>query len=260
MGETEKIMCFDRPSGIDTSALLAMNGGMGNNWNNNPFAYLIWIYAMRFLNGNGWGENGAENFNSRQIAALQDTVNSNHNNDIAIQAIQGNGKAIADLALSMNTSFANANQAVCGVRSAIEQVAGAVGYSAEKVINAANLGDLNIVQQLKDCCCSTQKEIIKQGYEGQIATMNQTTQLQERMTGIANGLQQGFSSTAYETQRQTCDIVNAIHADGQATRDLLNGHWALETSQALQDAKNEISQLKQTAAIGAMIKTNGCGC
>nr|DAJ12491.1 MAG TPA: rhomboid family protein-like protein [Bacteriophage sp.] len=54
---------------------------------------------------------------------------------------------------------------VCAVRSAIEQVGGSVGFSAERVINAANLGDMNIIQALKDCCCQTQQNIIKMGYE-----------------------------------------------------------------------------------------------
>lgn len=31
--------------------------------------------------------------------------------------------------------------------------------------NLNNLGDLNIVQQLKDCCCQTQQNLLKIGYE-----------------------------------------------------------------------------------------------
>lgn len=95
------------------------------------------------------------------------------------------------------------------------------------------------------------------GYENQIATMNQTNVLQERLTNIANGIQQGFSSTAYESQRNTCDIINSGKDNTQRIIDTLNNHWSLETSQALQDAKFEISQLKQNQYL---VNSLGGGC
>lgn len=39
------------------------------------------------------------------------------------------------------------------------QVAGQVGFSAERVINAVNLGDCNVIQALQNCCCQTQRQI-----------------------------------------------------------------------------------------------------
>ena len=60
------------------TASLLNNGGFGGNgiWNN-PFMYLIWMYMMRWLNGNGeWGNsngNGAlEAATQRQIQTLSD--------------------------------------------------------------------------------------------------------------------------------------------------------------------------------------------
>lgn len=76
----EKIVCYDKAG--DNNALLAsaLNGGCcGGMWNN-PFVYLVWMSMMRNWNG----DNNGENFNSRQIAALQDVVNTNHNNDLAM--------------------------------------------------------------------------------------------------------------------------------------------------------------------------------
>lgn len=68
---------------------------------------------------------------------------------------------ITQLASNLNCDFNSLNDAICAVRSGIQDVAGKVGFSAERVINAANLGDLNIVQQLKDCCCQTQQNLLK---------------------------------------------------------------------------------------------------
>ena len=46
---------------LATLALLGGNGGWfgGNGMCNNPFMYLVWLYMMRWMNGNGdWGNNG----------------------------------------------------------------------------------------------------------------------------------------------------------------------------------------------------------
>jgi hypothetical protein len=41
---------------------------------NNPFMYLIWMYMMRWMNGNGWDNNGGslEAATQRQIQTLSD--------------------------------------------------------------------------------------------------------------------------------------------------------------------------------------------
>lgn len=175
----EKIICCPYGDGGNNlaSMMMASNGGM-NNWANNPFVYLVWMSMMR---GGGFGGfDGAENFNSRQISALQDTINTNHNNDYTIGAIKENECTLKGI-----------NQAIC----------------------------------------------------------NNTAQIQERLTNIGAGISQGFSSVAYESQKQTCDIINAGNANTQRIIDTLNNHWNLELSQTLQDTKNELSQERQSAYI-----------
>lgn len=257
--ENEKIVCcpFSEGGGGNNLAtmMMASNGGMNGQWNN-PFVYLVWMMMARWFGGNnGFGENGAENYNSRQIAQLQDAINTNHNSDLTMSAIKGNEDAVRSLANTLNCDFNSVNQAICGVRSAIDQVGGQVGFSSERVINAVLIGNKDLTSAIQTCCCNTQQSILKMGYENQIQTMNQTSQLQERLNGIANGLQQGFSSVAYESQRQTCDIINANNANTQRIVDTLNAHWNIELSQKLQDTKNELSQERQTAYLISQLKT-----
>ena len=48
---------------LATLALLGGNGGGfgGNGMWNNPFMYLVWLYMMRWMNGNGdWGNNNGD--------------------------------------------------------------------------------------------------------------------------------------------------------------------------------------------------------
>lgn len=293
MADETKVYCYDRPA-CDNSALWGALMSRNNespaelmslmnncNMNNNPFIWLVFL--MLFRNGlwNG-GDGVGENYNSRQISALQDTVNSNHNNSIALEAIRGNGNAISQLASTFNTDFNTISTAICGVKSAIEKVGGDVNYSSERVINAINLGDANLMSKMQDCCCQQKQLILEQGYQSQLATERQTNTLGSQMASnfasaqlqackdngsvlsridqLANGITQGFSATAYESAKHTSDIIAAGNANTQRIIDTMQNHWALEQSQALQDAKAEISQLKQSQYLADVIKANACNC
>ena len=82
-----------------------------------------------------------------------------------MDAVKGNNTAIGQLASNLNCDFNTLDNAICSVRSGIQEVAGKVGFSAERVINAINMGDANITSALQNCCCQTQQNIIKMGYE-----------------------------------------------------------------------------------------------
>lgn len=289
----EKVYCFDKGNDLATAmlanccnngnsinpALTAMmaNGGMNGMWNN-PFVYLVWMmFAGRFFNnGNGWGDgNGgqaAQNIElQNQLAAIRSQLSDNQNSTLLMDAIKGNNVAIGQLASNLNCDFNTLNQSICCIKSAIDQVGGQVGFSAERVINAVNMGDCNVIQAIKDCCCTTQKSILEQGYQNQLQNCQQTNTIMTGINGVNTGVErgfsnlgnivnQGFSQLGYQANTDKCDIINAINAAQQRTSDLLNGHWQSETERKLQDAKFEISQLKQTQFLTGLINGNGCCC
>lgn len=284
MESTEKIYCYDRDNsalmaalmnnhnnnGFETAALL--NGGMcgANAMWNNPMMYLVWLAVLGNggLFGNNRGCGAATELNGR-FDSIQAQIDTNHNNDVAMQAINGNHNAIHELAGILNTSFQSVATGICDIRSAIKEVGGQVGYSAERVINAANVGDMNIIAAIKDCCCQTQQNVIKMGYDNQLGQKDLQAALSAGHTQLGfniqqgfdrtnTGLERGFSSVAYEAQRQTCDIINSGKDNTQRIIDTLNNHWSLEKSQALQDAKFEISQLKQNQYL--ISNLGGCSC
>lgn len=274
--KVEKIYCCDRDNNDAalTAAILAngnnrqndwgpiaamMNGGM-NNWMNNPFAYLMFLALFRnrgFDDGNGTATQGIET--QAQLNAIRSQLQDNQNADCIKSAIQGNGFAISQLAQILNIDFNTLQKCCCDVQAAIQQVAGQIGFSAERVINAVNMGDCNVIQAIKDCCCTTQKSILEMGYQNQLANCNQTNTLLSAINNVNTGVERGFSSVAYETQKQTCDIINAGNANTQRIIDTLNNHWAQELSQKNQDLKFEISQLKQNQYLASIIN-GGCGC
>ena len=125
-----------------------------SQWDN-PFIYLVWMMFAQRMWGNDWnnGQNAQNVELQNQIQSLRSQIADNQNSNMIMDAIKGNGCAIQQLAANMNCDFNALNSAICDVRQGISTLSGQVGFSAERVINAINLGDMNLVQQLKDCCC-----------------------------------------------------------------------------------------------------------
>lgn len=271
----EKIYCCDKNDNNDalTAAILAgrnndngyaaMLANGANNWMNNPFAYLMFL---AFARNGGFGFDGNGNaYNNTALEAIRTQMQDNQNSSLIMSAI-GDGSnrndfALSQLAQNLNVDFNTLQKCCCDVQAAIQAVCGETKFSAERVINAANLGDLNIIQNLKDCCCTTQKDILKLGADLQLQNCKDTAELRNGQRDLGVALAQGFSATAYETQKQTCEIINAGNANTQRIVDTLNNHWSAEDKLKIQDLKNEISQLKQTQQLLAAVRNNdGCGC
>lgn len=234
--------------GTDPMAMMAMaNGGLGGQWNN-PFIYLVWMmFANRFF-GNGWGESGNGLETQAQLSAIREQMNSNQNSNLLMDAIKGNNIAIGQLASQLNCDFNTLNSAICDVRGGIDKVAGQVGFSAERVINAINAGDCAISRQLSECCCNIRDAITRQGYENQLATLNQTNVLQGAINTLSTGVERGFASTAYETASQTCELKNAIAAQTQVINDKFCQLEMREMAREIQQLRDERNAYQLSAS------------
>jgi len=289
--EMTKVYCYDKPAdnsamwaalmsnkekGIspETFALMNNNGGFGNSFNN-PFFYLIWL-AM--FGGNGFGGFGNNNANANaaaiqnselldQISSLREQIGDNQLNNIALDAIKGNAASINTLASSLNCDFNQLSTALNNVRSAIDQVGGQVGFSAERVINAVGMGDAAITSKLQECCCNMKTAVLEQGYQNQLALERQTNtlgrdieafQAQSQLQNCQNTatVSQAITNLGYQLQSHKCEIVESSTANTQRILDALNNHWQAETALALQDAKFANSQLQQNQYIASLINAS----
>ena len=237
--------------------LAAMNGGMGGGWNN-PFAYMMMLGMFRFMYGDGWnGQNGnvqrAEI--QSQIDSLRNQMSDNHNSDLLMGAIQGNNQDLKTLAANLNCDFNALQSSVCGIQAAIQDVGGKVGFSAERVINAANLGNLNIIQQLKDCCCTTHQNINRMGYENQLGQKDIINSMQRGFDFNNRSIERGFSALGFQLQQDKCDIIRSNQDNTQRVIDVLNNHWHQDLQQRYNDARLELSQQRQNAELIAALKT-----
>lgn len=267
----EKIYCCDRGGfGNDGFAAAAMlNGGMGGgNWQNNPFIYLVWMMFANRMWGNDWGGNG----NSVQTAEIQAQLNSlrtqmsdNQNATLVMDGIKGVTSSIQQLAQNLNCDFNTLNACCCDVRNGIGKLSGEIGFSAERIINAANMGDCNIIQALKDCCCATQKEILRLGSDIQLQTCQQTHTLRDGQRDLGVAMSEGFSKLGFQMQSDKCEIIRAGQDNTQRIIDTLNSHWKEELAKENQDLKFQLSQERQTRMIERMGRGNwgrdrDCGC
>lgn len=245
---------FNRRDNDGLLSAALMNGN--NNWNNSPWMYLIFL-ALFGGNGFGFGRgNGLQDAEIQgQIQSLRTQMSENHNSDLLMSAIKGNNDALNTLGANLNCDFNQLQNAVCSVRSAIEQVSGNVGFSAERVINAVNLGDLNMIQQMKDCCCQTQQNIIKMGYENQLGQKDIENSMQRGFSYTNTGLERGFSNLGFQLSQMVCDLKTNSDANTQRVVDVLNNHWQSDLQQKYNDARLELSQQKQNATIIAALKT-----
>lgn len=233
--------------------LAAMNGGMGGGWNN-PFAYMMMLGMFRFMYGDGWnGQNGNVQRSEiqSQIDSLRTQMSDNHNSDLLMGAIQGNNQDLKTLAANLNCDFNALQSSVCGIQAAIQDVGGNVGYSAERVINAANLGNLNIIQQLKDCCCTTQQNITRMGYENQLGQKDIINAMQQGFCYTNTGLERGFSNIGNLIQSVVCDLKTSGKENTQRIVDVLNNHWEQDLRIQLEDSKRR----EQTGFIIQQLKT-----
>jgi hypothetical protein len=78
-----------------------------------------------------------------------------------MDAIKGNSSSLETLSTNLNCDFGVLKDCCCNIQNAIATVGGQVGYSSERVINAVERGNCDVIQAINNCCCNTQKAIIE---------------------------------------------------------------------------------------------------
>lgn len=233
-------------SNNDTATAMAM-------MNNNPWMYLV---MLALFGGGNWGNRGAgvngvlDIETQSKLNSLSNQINDNNNNQWAREAIQGNTFALSQLQQSLGVDYNALQGAINGVVMSITQLGAQNGMGFAGVMNSINMGNLNLVQQLKDCCCATQKQILEQGYQGRIETINQTNDLLTGMR-VENSLtrteiaafRQAWENSRYQdlvaektrlqaeldfirTQQDTAALINPIQQELQTMKMQLANNFA----------------------------------
>jgi cellobiose-specific phosphotransferase system component IIA len=190
-------------------------GGMGNHgvgFGNGGLISMadlvgLAIIASMFGWGNGGFGGGFGNWGNGagQLGFLSNQLNNDSGRELIMNAITNQGEAsrtaIQTLSTMLGQDFNLVNQGVQSVQSALQTLALQQSVSVPQIINAIQSGDASIISAFQNCCCQTQKQIMEQGYQSQIATLNQTNQL------------------GSQADRNTNSLLNAINAQTVAMND-----------------------------------------
>lgn len=202
--------------GVDPNVLLAMKGNNGFGGEGGWFIWVIFLFLMGF-GGNGWGGFG----NGR--GGLANEINNDYGRGLLMDAIGGNRNALSNLATQLNCTEGQIQSAISALTSQVQNVGNQVGMSGMQTINALQQGNMQIAQQIANCCC-----------ENRLAICQQTGTLQNAINNVAVGQERTASSLAYATQQQTCDLHNAIK---ESTQTIVDGQKQAEVDAMLRQSK-----------------------
>lgn len=167
--------------GLDPNLLVAMNRGGG--FGSNEGSWFIWLlFILCFC---GWGGNGWGCFGNNGRGGLANEINNDYGRGLLMDAIGGNRNALSNLATQLNCTEGQIQSAISALTSQVQSVGNQVGMSGMQTINALQQGNMQIAQQIANCCCQTNNNITTQGYENKLAICHQTHDINDNANANA---------------------------------------------------------------------------
>jgi hypothetical protein len=223
--------------GVDPSLFALCNGkSNGNGWGENLFAILLLFILMGRGNLFGGGFGGGMMPNGQ--GGVVPMINNDANTAVIMQAVQRNGYDVQSLATALNTSSDAVMAAINSLGQQVCNIGSQMGLNTNQIITALMQGNNAIATQLAECCCKTNNAITAMDGNVKLAMCQQTGALTNSINNVAVGQERGFANVAYETQRQTCDLHNAIK---DATAEIKAGQTAAE----FRDMQDKIDHLRE---------------
>ena len=237
--------------GMDPNLVAALMNGNNNRgaWGGDG-CWWIWIILLFFC----WGGFGGTGFGNN-ANGLPAQLNGDAGRELLMNAIQGNGNAINQLASSLNCSVQQIQTALCGLQGSIDKVAGQVGMTGQQVINSIQQMGCQIGNQIASCCCDVRTAIERQGFENQLATVNQTNALQSTASTQFNILGAKIDAQTQIINDKFCQLEMREMQNKIDTLRQENTNLVLSASQQAQTA-NIVSQLRAPAPVPAYIVQN----
>lgn len=205
--------------GMTASDVLALsNDGLGGG-NNLVLLLVIFLFAM--MNGNGWGSNGFQNAIGYENLATSNEVQRGFDN----QNSMANEREI------LATVNANSLQGIQNANQNTQYITGQLNdkyNELQRDIAGLAVGQSQMLANQNECCCST-KMLIQEN----AATINA-----------------GIAQNRYDAAMNTANIIQAVQAEGNATRqmyqqsryeDLLQKYNALDQRLNTQELQSNIA-------------------
>lgn len=195
---------------------------------------------------------------------MSDTVEKIYctdNNDALLASVMGknNNNPMAMAAMLNNNQWMN-NPFIYLVFLMMFGRNGLWGTNANSVQNAEIQGQLNAIRnQMSD---NQNSNLLMDAVKGNNNAITQLTSnlncdfnsLNNAICAVRSGVERGFASTNYATKTQTCEILRDNQRNTQQIIDTLNAHWNQDLQQKYNDARLELSQVRQNQYLISQLK------
>lgn len=165
--------------GVDPNILALMGNGNsrnGNGWGDDLFAILLLFILMGWGGMGGFGGARGGMMGNGQGGVVP-FVQNDANTAVIMQAVQRNGYDIQSLATALNTSSDAVQAAINGLGMQICNIGNQMGMNTNQIVTAIMQGNNAIQSQICQCCCQTNENITRMGYENRLSVCNQTNTL-----------------------------------------------------------------------------------
>jgi len=192
----------------------------------------------------GWGNGFGGGFGGGGAAAasLGAQATANSNAELILNAINGTDADVRLLATTLNTDVDSLKLGINTVQGGIAQVASQVGMSGLQVVNAIQAGNSDLASRLCSCCCDMKQLVTSQGYENQIATLNQT-----------NALGGAINANGQRTVDAIADLKTTMVQEFCAVKEREMQSKIDTQADIITQLRNEADNARQTNMISAML-------
>ena len=230
--------------------LLMMNGG---GMNGGGWMWIIFLFFLYPLMRNGGLFGNAGGNGNGCLGPLANMVNNNDGRDLLMQAINGNGAAIQNLANMFNTSTDMIQAAINQVNNGITQVGCKIDSSTGALLNAGTQNTMTIAQQLANCCCNLKTMISDTSHQSQLETLRQTDTIKESVNGVGNVVTRGFSDVGYALRDQTCNLEKSIDVVGDRVIAKLDANEKAAMQDRINALQTQLTTEHQSGVIAQQI-------
>lgn len=239
--------------GIDPGILAMLGDRNRDGFGGNDFFAILLLFILM-----GWGGNGNGLFGGNRGAVGGEGLNILNNDstrELLMSAIQGNGNAISQLSTQLGCSIGQVQEGINTLNMSLCNVGNQVGMSGQQIINAIQSGNSTLANQIASCCCDVRTAIERQGYESQLAIVNQTNTLQNSASSQFNILGAKIDAQTQILNDKFCQLEMREMQNKIDTLRQENSNLALAASQQAQTA-NIVSQLKAPCPVPSYIVPN----
>ena len=205
-------------------------------------------FLLGLLFGNGWGGFGNGFGGGNGAGFISNQIDNNAGRELLMNAINANGEAsraaVQNLATMTGQDFNLLNADVESLKTALSNLALQQAVSVPQLINSIQAGNAELASQLCKCCCQTQQQIMAQGYENQLRTVEQTNTLGSQADKNTAAITGAIAALQTNITKEFCDVKEReMQAD-------IN-----RKAETITQLRGQIDNANQTAAITGYINS-----